>query len=310
MMARSLNRRSFLQHSCLLGGSLLTCSIPLDRSANAAPVRIEAPLVDEVTIQEVTDNSHDLFLRPVEAPGLKVKRVGFPEAPQGKTLASEWGLALYLESRKGSESRRYLLDFGFTPDVYAKNLELLKVDVAKVDALIISHGHYDHVGGLIGFLETHRSRMRKDLRLYTGGEDNFCNRFLRNPDGRFTDFGTPFDRRKLQALDVQPVLSEAPIVVEGHAFTTGAVPRMSIEHVLPNTWVEYGVHDGIGCDTAAYMDHHFTPEELAGKPVTRPTLARASHLLPGGGSWAGGDHFLRPWRHHQHARTRAGNHWH
>jgi len=221
-MARSLNRRSFLQHSCLLGGSLLTCSIPLDRSANAAPVRIEAPLVDEVTIQEVTDNSHDLFLRPVEAPGLKVKRVGFPEAPQGKTLASEWGLALYLESRKGSESRRYLLDFGFTPDVYANNLELLKVDVAKVDALIISHGHYDHVGGLIGFLETHRSRMRKDLRLYTGGEDNFCNRFLRNPDGRFTDFGTPFDRRKLQALDVQPVLSEAPIVVEGHAFTTGA----------------------------------------------------------------------------------------
>src|SRR5262249_44102090 len=102
----------------------------------------------------------------------------------------------YLESHKGSESRHYLLDFGFTPDVYANNLGLLKVDVAKVDALIISHGHYDHVGGLIGFLETHRSRMRKDLRLYTGGEDNFCNRFLRNPDGRFTDFGTPFDRRK------------------------------------------------------------------------------------------------------------------
>src|SRR6516164_6272405 len=34
-----------------------------------------------------------------------------------------------------------------------------------------------------------------------------------------------------------------------------------------NTWVEYGVHDGVGCDTKAYMDHHFTPEELAGKPV-------------------------------------------
>jgi 7,8-dihydropterin-6-yl-methyl-4-(beta-D-ribofuranosyl)aminobenzene 5'-phosphate synthase len=63
------------------------------------------------------------------------------------------------------------------------------------------------------------------------------------------------------------VLSEAPIVVEGHAFTTETVPRTSIERVLPNTWVEYGVRDGIGCDTTAYMDHHFTPEELAGKPV-------------------------------------------
>ena len=39
-MSRSLDRRGFLQHSCLLGGSLLACSIPLDRSANAAPVRI------------------------------------------------------------------------------------------------------------------------------------------------------------------------------------------------------------------------------------------------------------------------------
>jgi 7,8-dihydropterin-6-yl-methyl-4-(beta-D-ribofuranosyl)aminobenzene 5'-phosphate synthase len=110
----------------------------------------------------------------------------------------------------------------------------MKIDVGQVDALIIN-GHYDHVGGLIGFLEAQRSRMRKDLRLYTGGEDNFCNRFLRNPDGSFTNYGTPFDRHKLQALNVQPVLSEAPIVVEGHAFTTGAVPRTSIERVLPNT---------------------------------------------------------------------------
>jgi 7,8-dihydropterin-6-yl-methyl-4-(beta-D-ribofuranosyl)aminobenzene 5'-phosphate synthase len=168
-MPRSLDRRSFLQHSCLLGGSLFTCGIPLDRSANAAPVRVEAPVVDEVTIKEITDSAHDLFLRPFEAPGVTVTRVGFPEAAQGKTLASEWGLALHLESRKGQESRRYLLDFGFTPEVYANNLELMKIDVGNVDALIISHGHYDHVGGLIGFLETHRSSMRKDLRLYTRG---------------------------------------------------------------------------------------------------------------------------------------------
>jgi 7,8-dihydropterin-6-yl-methyl-4-(beta-D-ribofuranosyl)aminobenzene 5'-phosphate synthase len=251
----------------LFGGSLLTCSVPLDRSAHAAPVRIDAPVIDELTVREITDNTHDIFLRPVEAPGLAVRRTGFPEAPQGKTLESEWGLALHLESRKAQETRRYLLDFGFTPDVYANNLELLKIDVNRVDALIISHGHYDHVGGLLGFLEAYRPRMRKELRLYTGGEDNFCSRFIRNADGSFTDFGAALDRRRLKALDVQPVLSEAPIIMEGHAFTTGAVPRTSIEHVLPNTWVEYGVRDGLGCDANAYMNHHFTAEELTGKPV-------------------------------------------
>jgi metal-dependent hydrolase (beta-lactamase superfamily II) len=73
-------------------------------------------------------------------------------------------------------------------------------------------------------------------------------------------------RRKLRALDVEPVLSEVPIVIEGHAFTTGAVPRTSIEHVLPNSWVAFGVKDGLGCDTNAYMDHQFTADELAGKP--------------------------------------------
>src|SRR5271169_6134445 len=66
-----------------------------------------------------------------------------------------------------------------TPDVYANNLEILKIDVSQVDALIISHGHFDHVGGLMGFLEGYRARMRKALPLYTGGEDDFCSRFNR-----------------------------------------------------------------------------------------------------------------------------------
>jgi len=41
------------------------------------------------------------------------------------------------------------------------------------------------------------------------------------------------DRRRIKALGVEIMQSEAPIVIEGQAFTTGAVPRTSIERVLP-----------------------------------------------------------------------------
>jgi 7,8-dihydropterin-6-yl-methyl-4-(beta-D-ribofuranosyl)aminobenzene 5'-phosphate synthase len=165
----SLNRRHFLQTTAALGGVVVSDRI--GRSAHAATARIDAPVVDRVVIREITDNSHNIFLGPVELPGLTVQRTGFPAAAQGKTLESEWGLALHNETTRGVEARRYLLDFGFTPGVYANNLDLLKIDPAVVDALILSHGHFDHYGGLIGFLEARRAQMRSALRLYTGGED-------------------------------------------------------------------------------------------------------------------------------------------
>jgi 7,8-dihydropterin-6-yl-methyl-4-(beta-D-ribofuranosyl)aminobenzene 5'-phosphate synthase len=266
-MAESLDRRRFLANSALLGGTLLSGISVTEHCAQAASDRIDVPAIDQVIVREITDNYHDIFAKGFEAPGLVVQRTILPDASQGKTLESEWGLALHIESKKGEERRRYLLDFGFTSDIYANNLEILKIDASKVDALIISHGHFDHTGGLMGFLETSRSKLRRDLRLYTGGEDDFCRRDSRTPDGKFVNFGMPLDRTKLKAMGVEPVLSESPIVLEGQAFTTGFVPRTSMEHVLPNTWVEYGVKDGLGCDTSLYQNHHFTPEELAGKPM-------------------------------------------
>src|ERR1700677_4147349 len=92
-MKSLFNRRGFLSHSAALGGSMLTCSFALDRSATAAPERIDAPVVDEVTVREITDNTHDIFLRGEKLPGLAVARTGMPEASRGKTLESEWGLA-------------------------------------------------------------------------------------------------------------------------------------------------------------------------------------------------------------------------
>ena len=258
-------RRRFLQ-SATATGSFLACYGVFDRSQAAIPVSIKPPVVDKLTIQAVVDTNHDIFISAGQGPTIQVERVRAPAAFNGKTLESQWGLSLHLVSSKGADTRRYLLDFAFTPDVLANNLKLLKIDTANLDALILSHGHLDHLGGLIGFLQANRSSMRKDLRLYVGGEDAFCHRVQQQPDGSFAAYGV-LDRHDLKQHNVQPVLSELPIIIEEHAFTTGIVPRDSIERVLPNTFVVYGQKDGIGCDTIKYGDHHFTAEELAGHPM-------------------------------------------
>ncbi len=58
-------------------------------------------------------------------------------------LISEHGLSLYIEA----DGRRLLFDTGAS-NVFLRNAEVLEKDISSVDAVILSHGHYDHTGGL------------------------------------------------------------------------------------------------------------------------------------------------------------------
>jgi 7,8-dihydropterin-6-yl-methyl-4-(beta-D-ribofuranosyl)aminobenzene 5'-phosphate synthase len=164
-----------------------------------------------------------------------------------------------LDTQRGNDARTILLDFGYTPEALITNMELQGVDPRKINALILSHGHNDHWGGLIGFLDKKRDLLPVDLTLYCGGEDNFCKRYAGTSPGPFSDRGV-LDRNAIAAHQVKLVLAQSPTVIEKQAFTTGQIKRSGIEKILPNTMVEFAVKDGLGCEMS-----HFTSAELQGK---------------------------------------------
>lgn len=63
-------------------------------------------------------------------------------------VKAEHGLSFYVETK----AHRLLMDTGAS-NLTWENAKNLQVDISKVDTVIISHGHYDHAGGLLGFVE-------------------------------------------------------------------------------------------------------------------------------------------------------------
>jgi 7,8-dihydropterin-6-yl-methyl-4-(beta-D-ribofuranosyl)aminobenzene 5'-phosphate synthase len=257
-MTDATRRREFLKASVALAGATAAGGLSRIEMASGAP--IQAPVVDTLTVNVLVDSSHDLFFKPSQVHGVSIEPGPRPKDFR-QILHNQWGLSLFLVSQRDSEERSLMLDYGYSPDALLNNIDILEVDPGKVSALIISHGHYDHYGGLIGFLDRYRDQLPLDVKLYAGGEDNFCHRLSPSGGGQFTDFGT-LDRRELAKRRVTTVLAETPTVIEGHAFTTGRIKRTSVEKVLPNTFVERKMEDGLGCDAS-----HYTTAELQGKIV-------------------------------------------
>jgi len=218
--------------------------------AKTAP--FAAPLVDRLSVRVVVDSHYERFLPKATHAAVAIEHVGAIPGRPMTTLAGEWGLSLHLESERAGETSRYLLDFGYTPEILNRNFSLLDIDPARLNGLILSHGHRDHYGGLAGFVTQHRHRMRGDLALYVGADNVFREKWVRDPGGEGMVSWGAVDEMLLKAEKVTPVCCGTPHALEG-AFTSGYIERGSFEEVTGGTMVE--------------PEDHFTKAERRGQLV-------------------------------------------
>lgn len=70
------------------------------------------------------------------------------DACEKPLCVSEHGLSVYVETKK----HKLLVDTGAS-DAFLSNADALGIDLAQVDTVVLSHGHYDHAGGILAFYE-------------------------------------------------------------------------------------------------------------------------------------------------------------
>jgi 7,8-dihydropterin-6-yl-methyl-4-(beta-D-ribofuranosyl)aminobenzene 5'-phosphate synthase len=102
--------------------------------------------VDKLEVTVLVENYSDVLV--LESTNL-VKR---PQTRPPNLPLAEHGLSCLLKVGAGAEEHVVLLDTGVSPTCFFHNADVLQVDLSKVESVVLSHGHFDHFGALVGFL--------------------------------------------------------------------------------------------------------------------------------------------------------------
>jgi len=147
---------------------------------------------------------------------LRITTLSENTAGRGDFLG-EWGLSILLET----EGATILFDSGKSISA-VHNADTLNIDFARVNSIVLSHGHYDHTGGLRDVLR----RMGKEVEVIAH-PDIWQTKYARRKDEPDRYIGIPYQRRELESLGARFKLAKEPIHVTDNIVTTGEVPMIT-----------------------------------------------------------------------------------
>jgi 7,8-dihydropterin-6-yl-methyl-4-(beta-D-ribofuranosyl)aminobenzene 5'-phosphate synthase len=229
-MMKEINRREFLMASAAASATLMAGTI-LKGGPSMAYASVKIPEVEKLTVTVITDNYYDCLRWNYKIAKRQLKVPGASSIWDSFSFHAEHGLAYYIETVVNGKSNAFMFDYGMDFEGVSKNMEILGIDLNKLEALALSHGHLDHWGNLIPMLKSNGKKIRKGIHLYVGG-DAFDNKFANLPpvykplDG-LADLGQ-LNRGELESLDrVKIVEVKEPAPIVPGAYMTGDIERVT-----------------------------------------------------------------------------------
>jgi 7,8-dihydropterin-6-yl-methyl-4-(beta-D-ribofuranosyl)aminobenzene 5'-phosphate synthase len=117
-------------------------------------VALSLRTVDRAEVTIVMDNFVDVLLAGEDG----VRRFVALDFGDRRQLAAEHGFSALITVEVDGRRSSVLYDAGLTPDGLVRNLDVLEIPVPELRAIVISHGHADHHGGLEGLFARYGRR--------------------------------------------------------------------------------------------------------------------------------------------------------
>lgn len=227
-MLKEMNRREFLKTSAATGAVLMAGDL-LKGGATVAYGSAKIPEVEKLVVTVITDNYYDCLRWNLRPPDFRIVR-RYMIGP-GSSFHAEHGLSCYIETFVDGKSYACMFDYALDFQGVSKNMELLNLDLKKLEALGISHGHFDHWGNLISILKYNEAKIRKGIPLYVG-EENFAHRFVNLPAGLYDPSGVQdlgqLKREEIENLGLVKIIEiKEPTPMVPGAYLTGNIERVT-----------------------------------------------------------------------------------
>jgi len=176
--------------------------------------------VDRVEILTLQDNYIDIAAHDGTA---VVQRPTSVDASGNRiSILAEHGFSAVVGLTVEGKTRKFLFDFGFSESGAFQNASALGVDLAEIEALVLSHGHMDHHGGLAAFLEGIGPR---GIELVLHPAAFRSSRYVKLSEERRIPLPAP-DRNRIEDAGVRVVPSRSPhLLLDGALLFLGEIPR-------------------------------------------------------------------------------------